>query len=263
VLSGGWHRETFGPAVLVSSGSCKYIDPSEIFNVPFEIGVRRCLVVGHILALMLLLFGRVACTATGDAGKVESIGAFTEQSASESVRNALEPQGYRAIRGDGSIVCDIWLRKDAPVKAPSSESGALYPFAESALVGVVSFPKPSVDCRGQTIRPGAYTLRYALLPNDANHLGAAPNRDFLLLIPVDADRDPHAAFTFVELTKMSTKASGTSHPASLNLISSEGQKDFPAVVEDEQKQVVFVAKLRTGSGAEVPLALVVVAVPGQ
>jgi hypothetical protein len=213
----------------------------------------------QILALLLLFisFGQ-----TG--GKVESVGAFADQAAPESVRNALEPNGYRVVLKDGSALCEIWFRKGAPTRAKADVAGAVYTeLADSTLVGVISFSKASQDYRGQTIKPGAYTLRYALHPVDGNHIGIAPTRDFLLLVPVAVDQDVNALPKFEDLSAMSKKASGTTHPAPLSLVSPEDQKTFPAVVENEQGHTIFVVKLKTGSGAELPFALVVKGVAEQ
>ena len=98
----------------------------------------------------------------------------------------------------------------------------VYPqLAESTLVGVLHYPKGGSDYRGQTISAGFYTLRYELMPSDANHLGAAPNRDFLLLVPAASDADPNAVFKFPDLVALSEKATGTRHPGPLSLVQSE------------------------------------------
>ena len=72
-----------------------------------------------------------------------------------------------------------------------STEGVAYPnLAESTLIAVIHFPQAAADFRGHRIPAGFYTLRYAIMPNDGNHLGAAPNRDFLLVIPAESDTDP-------------------------------------------------------------------------
>src|SRR5438132_13195555 len=80
---------------------------------------------------------------------------------------------------------------------------------------------------------GFYSLRYELIPDDGNHLGAAPNRDFLLLIPVAADTDPNAALKFQELVSLSRKATGTKHPGPLNLVQAES-RTAAAVSKDDK-----------------------------
>lgn len=217
-----------------------------------------------IIRLVTIMLLALPLTTAWAGGKVETIGAFTDASASESLRNALEQQGHRILLGDNQAVCEIWWRKSIPTQAKADVPGATYTeLAESTLVGVISLLKPSSDYRGQTIKPGAYTMRYGLLPNDGNHLGAAPTRDFLLLIPIAADQAVDAVLKYEDLLALSRKASGTTHPACLSMTSVEGQKTFPAVVEREHGHVAFVATVNTTSKAQFPIALIVKGVAEQ
>jgi hypothetical protein len=206
-----------------------------------------------ISAALLLLLSTCLCAA--QTGKVETLGPPTDTAIPDSVKNVLVTTGYRIVLGDGSIACDLWLRKDVPVQPKKNAPDVVYPeLAESTFVGVVSFPNAATDYRGQAIKPGAYTLRYELMPEDGNHLGAAPNRDFLLLIPVSADPDPSATFKFDDLVNLSCKASGTRHPAPLSLVQPSGAN---ALSKDEEEHWIFSAVLKLSSGKDLPIALVV------
>jgi hypothetical protein len=176
-------------------------------------------------------------------GRVETIGAFTGP-ASPSVKDALEPGGRRVLLADGTEACEIWLRKDLPGLAPS------------ALVGVISLPKDTNDFRGLPVKAGSYTLRYAQMPSDGNHMGAAPTTDFLLLTPLADDQDAAALPDFTALVKMSARTVGANHPAALNLAAAAAPKDYPAVAKDEYGHEVLHVKLKTARG-EQPIALVV------
>ena len=194
----------------------------------------------------LLLLGIVVAQATAmpahAQGKVDTIGAFTGPAA-PSVMGALEPGGYRVLLADGKVACEIWFRKDLPGLLPS------------ALVGVLSFPQNTNDFRGQPVKAGSYTLRYAQMPGDGNHMGVAPTTDFLLLTPLADDTDAAALPEFTALTKMSAKTIGANHPAALNL-AAVTSKDYPAVAKDEYGHEVFHVRLKTAQG-ERPIALVV------
>lgn len=197
-----------------------------------------------------------ACAA--ETGKVEAIGPLTDSSVSEAVRQVLTPKGQRVLLDDASVACEIWLRKDIPSQPKKDVEGALYTdLPESTLVGVLHFPQASTDYRRQAIPSGFYTLRYELLPNDGNHLGAAPNRDFLLLIPAASDPDPKASFPFQQLVNLSRKATGTKHPGPLNLIQPESKGTEPAVSKDDQDHWIYSAGLKLTSSKEIPFALVV------
>lgn len=208
----------------------------------------------------LILF--VSFAALGaDGGKVESIGAFADQSASEALRKALAPSGYRITLADGSVACEVWFRATVPT-GKTDASGAVYTtLPEGALIGVITFPKAASDFRGQSIKAGTYTLRYEVHPTDGNHMGISPIRDFLLLVPVAADTNPDATFKFEELVKLSAKASGTNHPAVLSLASPEASA-AASVTTNEHNHTVFAAKLKTASG-EIPIAFVVKGVAEQ
>jgi hypothetical protein len=207
------------------------------------------------LATCIVFLSVVAANAA-PGGKIETLGGFTDSSVSEAVKKAIDSKGYRIILDDDSVLCEIWLRKNVPEQAKKDTSGALYSqLAESTLVGVISFSQATTDYRGQAIKVGTYTLRYELMPNDGNHLGVAPNRDFLLLVPAASDADPDAAFKFDELLNLSRKATGTRHPGPLSLV--QGEAAAPAVSKDDEDHWIFSAGVKLASGGELPFALVV------
>jgi hypothetical protein len=218
--------------------------------------IRRFFAAASVCALLSVI-------AFADGGKLEAIGAFTGEGASDSLKNAVEAQGHRVLLADGSVVCEIWMRKAIPARAKTDVAGAVYTaIQDSAVVGVISYPKGGLDFRGQAIKPGAYALRYALHPADGNHMGISPIRDFLLLIPIGGDQNVDAQFKFEELTKMSTKASGTNHPAPLSLVSAEGKSALPAVFDNDHGHLGFAVKVKTTAG-EMPIAFIVKGVAEQ
>ncbi|HEU5334770.1 MAG TPA: hypothetical protein VFU27_02340 [Terriglobales bacterium] len=207
-----------------------------------------------VVTVILLL--APALLAAG-AAKVQSIGPLTDPAASDALKKVLEPAGYSLVLDDGSEWCKIWLRAAVPASGKSDVEGALFPqLAESTLLGVISFTKPATDYRGQEIRPGLYTLRYELLPNDGNHLGVADNRDFALLLPVADDPDPGAKFAFQQLVALSRKATGTGHPGPINLVQPPSDTT-PSITNDGQEHWVFADKLKMESGQPLLLGIVV------
>lgn len=211
--------------------------------------------IGLVLFLSLL--------SAAQNGKVESTGPLTDSAVPEQVRQSLDEKGYRLMLDDSKPACELWLRKSIPAQTKRDAEGVAYPqLAESTLIGVVHFFQAAADFRGQQIPPGFYTLRYALMPDDGNHLGVSPNRDFLLLIPAPSDSDPSAAFKFQELITMSAKTVGAKHPSALSLPSA----DKPAlgiVSKDDQDHWIFAAALKLGSGEEIPFALIVKGIAQQ
>jgi hypothetical protein len=205
-------------------------------------------------AAVFVMFACALCVA--QTGKVESLGALTDSSVADSVRSGLENKGYRITLEDGSVACELWFMKG--IAGQSKEvAGAVYSeLAESTLVGVLHFSQPGSDYRGQPIASGYYTLRYELLPNDGNHLGAAANRDFLLLVPAATDKDPATNPKPAEVIELSRKASGTHHPAPLSLVQPDNSPS-PSVTKAEEDHWIFTGTTKLASGREMPIALVV------
>jgi hypothetical protein len=213
--------------------------------------LRKFLTASFLLAILSL-------TAFADGGKVEAVGAFANPAAADSLKKAVEEKGYRVTLPDGAVVCEIWLRKALPTHEKTDVSGAIYTeINDSAVIGVVSFPKPVTDFRGQDVKAGAYTLRYALHPVDGNHMGISPYRDFLLLTPVADDQNVDAQYKFEELVKLSAKTIGAKHPAMWSLVAAESKPATPTLSENDHGHTVFTAKVKTAKGGDYGLAFVV------
>jgi hypothetical protein len=180
---------------------------------------------------------------------------LTDTAAPEAVRRALEPRGTRLLLSDGPW-CELWLRRSVP-DGKNAASGALHAeLAASTAVGVIRFLRPAADFRGQALKAGLYSLRYAVIPADGNHLGVSEYPDFLLVIPVADDPDPEAKLNLEELMSRSRRATGTRHPGVLSLTPPSGT-EFPSSNADERGRVVLQVKAKLRSGADAPLALVV------
>lgn len=165
----------------------------------------------------------------------------------------MQPQGYKIENGSGAVWCEIWLRKTAPSGPKSTEDAIALPtIPQGALLGVIRFPGQGADRRGQTIKPGTYTLRYSTYPVTGDHQGVAPNRDFALLVPVADDKDPNANPDFQALVALSRKAAGTPHPAVLNIWNS-GSDKLPSLEKQGDHDWVLNAKL-----GDQPLAIILV-----
>ncbi len=173
--------------------------------------------------------------------------------ASDELKHAVEDKGYRVTLDDG-WTAEFWFAKQ--LKTTTRDvPGALYPeLAIGEFVGLVNFPKGMTDFRGQAIPPGAYTLRYQLLPQDGNHLGVSPNPDFLLAIPAASDPNPQQDLPYKKLVALSTKTTGTNHPAVIAL----ENVTAPNILEKRANGVVvFDVQVSTASGGMEQLGIVV------
>ena len=219
-------------------------------TIRFRTGVRTC-------TLSLLFACLVPASGWAQADKVESLGPLTESSVPEQIRQAVGPKGYRVTADSATPAVEIWYRKEIPAQPQAGSADAVYErLAPWSLVGVLHFTKGSTDFRGQSIAAGFYTLRAALMPDDGNHLGVAPSRDFLLLVPPSADPGPDTTMKFLDLVALSRQASGTKHPAPMSLVPAEGGV-APSVTKDGEGHVTFIAPIRLSSGEDIPLALIV------
>lgn len=214
-------------------------------------------VVHLFLAILIIPF-----TCFADGHKLEQTGEFTGQGASESIRKSLEAKGHRIVGSDGNVLCEIWLRSGVPAGKTETPGAAYTTIGESTLIGAVVFPKNAFDFRGQQVKAGAYTLRYALYPPDGNHLGISPIRDFLVLIPVSVDQNADAQYKFDELTKMSAKTTGANHPAVISLVTA-GAKPGASVSENDHGHVVFSSSIKSANGSDMPISFIVKGVAEQ
>ena len=133
-----------------------------------------------------------------------------------AILQVLDKNGFKISQGDETY-CEIWFRSNPPAaQGAAGRNVTLSVIPQGTLVGVIRFPGNGSDRRGLTIPAGVYTLRYAIMPMNGDHEGAAPHRDFLLLAPASSDREPAAIANLDALINLSKKVSGTRHPAVLS-----------------------------------------------
>jgi hypothetical protein len=144
-----------------------------------------------------------------------------------AIAAALDSKGTKITKTDGSAVMEVWFRKTAPSGPKSSgDSISLPTIPVGTFLGVVKLETKGEDRRGQSLAPGTYTLRYVQMPSNGDHLGAAPQRDFAAFVPAAEDKDPNSTPDLDATVKMSTKASGTAHPAVLSMSNGSGSSGF-------------------------------------
>jgi hypothetical protein len=183
---------------------------------------------------MIVVLG-AATSRSADASKWTAKGAKVElpKELAEPVKALLSDQAVQVSDGDGKLICDIWLRKELPVKANAQEiqKGLTYRQVEqSTILGAIRFAQDWTDFRKQKIKAGVYTLRLGFQPMDGDHMGTAPYTEFCLLAPAADDKkadllEPKALH---ELSEKSV--SGGSHPAVVLL--------FPNPKPDAEPKIV-------------------------
>jgi len=136
-----------------------------------------------------------------------------------AIVSLLGANGARVGVGDATL--DIWWVQSIGGDGPGwsgVESGT--------LVGAIRVTGPFKEIRGKVVAPGVYTLRYGQQPQNGDHLGISPYRDFLLLSPAAVDKDSKA-LGFDGVVALSKQVIGTSHPASLSI---DPPEDAPGAV---------------------------------
>ncbi len=182
--------------------------------------------------------------------KLESAGAPPAE-VSPAIKDALQKDGMK-ISGANGAVCEIWYRTAVPSAPNNEQTVAFTNIAQGTLLGVVRFPGKGTDRRGQTLKPGVYTMRLSFYPVDGAHQGVSATRDFVLLTPVASDTDLNATPDYKTLVGMSLKASGTPHPAVLNIWKADSPQPA-ASLKQEGEDWVFYSNI-----GDRPAALIVV-----
>ena len=110
------------------------------------------------------------CAATAAAQyKMEPAGAPPPE-LDAAIAGALQKEGAKIVAANGSVVCEIWLRATMPSGPKANEDGVTLPtIPHGALLGAIRFPVPGSERRGQSLKPGVYTLRFSYYPVDGNH----------------------------------------------------------------------------------------------
>jgi hypothetical protein len=170
----------------------------------------------------------------------------------ESIGKLLGDRTVQLLDDKGNTLCEIWFRKELPSKATPAQvkNGLTYrELEETTIVGAVRLAQPMTDYRKQKIKTGVYTLRLGFQPMDGDHMGTAPYGEFCLLIPADADGKAEVT-TAKELQELSTKASGTSHPAVFLLFPNEKPEDAPKLTDKGKGAWVLFFKEPVLAGSE-------------
>lgn len=131
----------------------------------------------------------------------------------DPIEALMAPGGPRVTIGAKTI--DFWFVKSLPLRSGTSDA-TWSSIDEGTLVGAAKLSAAHVEIRGKTLKPGIYTLRFALQPQNGDHLGASPYREFLLLGPVGGDTSP-AALGHDGAVDLSKQAIGTSHPVAWSI----------------------------------------------
>ena len=180
---------------------------------------------------------------------IESAGAPPAE-VDPAIATTLQKDGIRVLDGK-KVVVEFWFRSAAPAGAKSTEEALSWPTVpHGSLLGVARFPERGSDRRAQTLKPGVYTMRFSMYPQNGDHQGVEPQRDFMVLSLASEDKDPSSTPKFEALMEMSRRASGTPHPAIMSFWRVES--DFKPGIEQRESDTILQAKI-----GDVPVAVIV------
>lgn len=172
----------------------------------------------------------------------------------QSIVDSLDPHGsllFTESNGLKERICEVFWAKLVSPRSGAPPSSKLHygNFQPGALLGVIHFlPEASEDYRedfhDQKLKPGYYTMRYAIMPNGIGEHGPEPG-DFVLLSSVRKDHDPQRVLPPAELIRLSRLASHTQDPAIMSLVPVEkNSATYPEVRTDDAGTCVLQVKVR-------------------
>jgi hypothetical protein len=215
-----------------------------------------------LVASTLVLTLHVAAARGADEYKLEPLAeAAPTEGVAPEIAGLLAPAGFKVVKGTSRTLCSFWPVKQLATKADFKPTAAVqYPLEMGQLVGVMHYKRAGEDFRGQEIAEGTYTVRYALQPEDGNHVGTSDTRDFFLLLKAADDKMP-ALVKKEDLFKLSAAAAGTAHPCMLSLLTAAGTTGEPPSLEHNEERelwsAAFAVKTDKGNGT-LPIRVVVV-----
>jgi hypothetical protein len=160
---------------------------------------------------------------------------------SSAVKAVLAPGGATATFGSTTI--DFWWVTSLDVKGKDWTG-----VAEGALVGAMKVSAAFKDIRGRNIKPGAYLLRFAMQPQNGDHLGVSPHREFLIATPA-ADDQSAAVLGHDAAVELGAKTTNIAHPAVLSIDPPLATEPPLSVVQNDAGHTAVVFEVPTPAGA--------------
>jgi len=183
------------------------------------------------LAAVALLLG-IADRSVAEGLKLKVVAKEPPTELDASVRSTLQPKAVQLLDGDNPVL-EFWFRTEVPLKArPASAAKALDSLSQATLLGAVAVRSTRRDYKDGELATGVHTMRFALQPQDGNHLGTSDHPFFLVLVPAKIDTKLDGLPDYKSLVKASSKETSTGHPVILSLRPADtAPGDLPALNE--------------------------------
>src|SRR4030095_6459640 len=129
------------------------------------------------LSLLWNVFLLVAFTSIlGAQTRVSPLSEKPPADLAPAIASLVQASGAKVVAGAATL--DIWW-----VQSLGGDGPGWSGVDSGTLVGAVRVTGTFKEIRGKAVAPGGYTLRYGQQPQNGDHLGISPFRDFLLLSP--------------------------------------------------------------------------------
>jgi hypothetical protein len=205
----------------------------------------------RLCTIALILFPGLACLGEGLTLKV--VEAEPPKELDASIRAVLQSKAVQLLDGSAPVL-EFWLRAEVPLQAkPESTAKGLNAVKQATLLGAVAVRTAQRDYKDSELVPGIHTMRFALQPEDGNHLGTADYPYFLVLVPAKLDGKLDGLTDYKPLVKASSRESSTGHPIILSLRPPDSESgEAPALREPaaDHKSVRLKLPAKVGSSGE-------------
>lgn len=216
--------------------------------------LRSCIRVGLWGALCLELMVAANQAWAVEPYYVDSVTLQSSPAVPQSLVDGLNQRGwllYTESNGLRERICEIFLAKTVETQSakPASARIKYASLKPGALVGMVHLlPEAaedySADFHNQKLKPGYYTMRYAVMPAGVYEHGVELG-DFVVLSPVSMDQDPARVLKPEELAQLGASSTGTDTAATMPLVASDtGAQKLPNVTQDDAGVCIFHARLQ-------------------
>lgn len=204
----------------------------------------------------MVLVGLLPWAAPCDELKLQVTEASKADGVSASIQGELGEKTVQLVGADGPVF-EITLRKTIPLKEmPEEPRTALKQIAQGTLLGVFVAHRDERDYRDDSIYEGVYTMRFALQPQDGDHLGTAEFPYFALLVPASADTEVDGLQGYDAVTEASAEDTATAHPVVVSLRPGESSEAVDPTLEEpleDHKSVLLSVPATTPDGESTTL----------
>lgn len=194
------------------------------------------------LAIIAMGLGLVALPGAASEWTLKTVPAEPIAGVAPDIQKVLGAETVQ-LHGEAGPVYEVVLCQSIALKgAPEELRTAMKQVAQGTLLGVMVVHKDERDYRDDTLEAGVYTMRFALQPQDGDHLGSAEYPYFALLIPAAGDTKVDGIMGYDHVTEASKEDTATEHPVVISLRPGDvTEKKAPEIREplDEHKSVLL------------------------